>query len=219
MKVVDIWVKNIKEEKYKIEDVPSFMREDVILALKDELLDKESNLFIGESSLLTILKEVKIEKLKHICNQKIIDGFALDEEHYSYSQEKQINFQDTYQLFLNNMIAEIAWNAYVDDEKMRVLLDKDKFQRVYLAGVKHKQDCIIHLNDILIPLVESSIDIEALRAISWGEKKSSFRVSNEKNIAKKLETLSEDSVAQKSINEQMEDIVLEIADIALMSGL
>ena len=56
MKLVNIWVKNIKEEKYKIEDVPSFMREDVVLELKDELLDEESNLFIGESSLLTILK-------------------------------------------------------------------------------------------------------------------------------------------------------------------
>ena len=113
------------------------------------------------------------------------------------------------------MITEVAWNAYVDGEKTRVSLDKDKFQRVYLAGVKHKQDCIIHLNDILIPLVESSTDIEALRAISWGEQKPSFRVSDEKNIAKKIENLSEDSVAQKSINEQVESIVLEIADIAI----
>ena len=72
---------------------------------------------------------------------------------------------------------------------------------------------------MLIPLVKSSTDTEALRAISWGEQKSLFRVSDEKNIAKKVETLSEDSLAQKSINEQMEDIVLEIADIALMSGL
>ena len=108
-----------------------------------------------EEDILGELKESKINDLKSECNQKIIDGFTLDSEHYSYSQEKQINFQDTYQLFLNNMIAEIAWNAYVDGEKTRVLLDKDKFQRVYLAGVKHKQDCIIHLNDILIPLIES----------------------------------------------------------------
>lgn len=172
-----------------------------------------------EEDILGELKESKINGLKSECNQKIIDGFTLDGERYSYSQEKQINFQDTYQLFLNNMIAEIAWNAYVDGEKTRVLLDKDKFQRVYLAGVKHKQDCIIHLNDILIPLVEASTDIEEVRAISWGEQKSSFKVSDEKNIAKKVESLSEDSVTQKSINEQMEGIVLEIADIALISGL
>lgn len=172
-----------------------------------------------EENILGELKESKINDLKSECNQRIINGFTLDNEHYSYSQEKQINFQDTYQLFLNNMIAEINWNAYVDGEKTRVLLDKDKFQRVYLAGVKHKQDCIIHLNDILIPLVESFTDIESLKAISWGEQKSSFRVSDEKNIAKKIENLSEDSIAQKSINEQVEDIVLEIADIALMSGL
>lgn len=169
MKVVNIWVKNIKEEKYKIEDIPSFMREDVILALKDELLDEESNLFIGENSLLTIVKEVKIEKLKHICNKKIIDGFTLDSEHYSYSQEKQINFQDTYQLFLNNMITEISWNAYVYGEKIRVLLDKDKFQRVYLAGVKHKVDTMSRLNDVLIPMVNSAESKEVVARIYWDE--------------------------------------------------
>lgn len=168
---------------------------------------------IGEA--LSIVKEEKISELRIECNQRITEGFSVDGEHYSYNQDNQINFQDTYQLFLNNMIAEIAWNAYVDGEKTRVLLDKDKFQRVYLAGVKHKQDCIIHLNDILIPLVESFTEIESLKAISWGEQKSSFRISDEKNIAKKVEGLSEDFVAQKSINEQVESIVLEIADIAI----
>ena len=172
---------------------------------------------IGEA--LSVVKEEKISELRLKCNERIIEGFSVDGEHYSYNQDNQINFQDTYQLFLNNMITQINWNAYVDGEKSRVSLDKDTFQRVYLAGVKHKQDCIIHLNDILIPLIESSTEIEALRAISWGEQKSLFRVSDEKNIAKKVENLSEDSVAQKSINEQVEDIVLEIADIALMSGL
>lgn len=122
-----------------------------------------------EEDILGELKESKINDLKSECNQKIIDGFTLDNEHYSYSQEKQINFQDTYQLFLNNMITEISWNAYIDGEKTRVLLDKDKFQRVYLAGVKHKVDTMSRLNDVLIPMVNSAGGKEVVARIYWDE--------------------------------------------------
>lgn len=122
-----------------------------------------------EGDILGELKESKINGLKSECNQKIIDGFTLDSEHYSYSQEKQINFQDTYQLFLNNMITEISWNVYIDGEKTRVLLDKDKFQKVYLAGVKHKVDTISRLNDVLIPMVNSAESKEIVARIYWDE--------------------------------------------------
>lgn len=122
-----------------------------------------------EENILGELKESKINGLKYECNQKIIDGFTLDGEHYSYSQEKQINFQDTYQLFLNNMITEISWNAYIDGEKTRVLLDKDKFQRVYLAGVKHKVDTMSRLNDVLIPIVNGAESKEIVARIYWDE--------------------------------------------------
>ena len=122
-----------------------------------------------EENILGELKESKINDLKSECNQRILDGFTLDNEHYSYSQEKQINFQDTYQLFLNNMITEISWNAYVDGEKTRVLLDKDKFQRVYLAGVKHKVDIMARLNDVLIPMVNSAESKEVVARIYWDE--------------------------------------------------
>lgn len=122
-----------------------------------------------EDDILGELKELKTNDLKSKCNQKIIDGFTLDGEHYSYSQEKQINFQDTYQLFLNNMITEIGWNAYVDGEKTRVILGKDKFQKVYLAGVKHKVDAMSRLNDVLIPMVNSAESKEIVARIYWDE--------------------------------------------------
>lgn len=121
------------------------------------------------SEVIKLVKESKINDLKSECSQIIIDGFTLDNEHYSYSQEKQINFQDTYQLFLNNMITEIVWNAYVDGEKTRVVLDKDKFQRVYLAGVKHKVDTMSRLNDVLIPMVNNAESKEIVARIYWDE--------------------------------------------------
>ena len=122
---------------------------------------------VGE--VLNIVKEEKISELRIECNQRIIEGFSVDSENYSYNQDNQINFQDTYQLFLNNMITEIAWNAYVDGEKTRVLLDKEKFQRVYLAGVKHKVDTISRLNDVLIPMVNSAESKEVVARIYWDE--------------------------------------------------
>lgn len=122
-----------------------------------------------EEDILGELKNEKINDLKSECNQKIIYGFTLDNEHYSYSQEKQINFQDTYQLFLNNMITEISWNAYVDGEKTRVALDKDNFQRVYLAGVKHKVDTMSRLNDVLIPMINNAESKEVIARIYWDE--------------------------------------------------
>ena len=142
---------------------------------------------VGEA--LSIIKEEKISELKSECNQRIIDGFALDSEHYSYSQEKQINFQDTYQLFLNNMITEISWNAYIDGEKTRVLLDKDKFQRVYLAGVKHKVDTMSRLNDVLIPMVNNADSKEVVARIYWddGLDSESLELDIGNTIGKKIE--------------------------------
>ena len=52
MRLVNIWVKNIKEEKYKIEDVPSFMREDVIVALRAERFYKDTALTVEEFNAL-----------------------------------------------------------------------------------------------------------------------------------------------------------------------
>lgn len=141
------------------------------------------------SEAIKLVKESKINDLKSECNQRIIDGFTLDNEHYSYSQEKQINFQDTYQLFLNNMITEISWNAYIDGEKTRVLLDKDKFQRVYLAGVKHKVDAMSRLNDVLIPMVNSADSKEVVARIYWDEglESDSLKLNTGSTISKNIE--------------------------------
>lgn len=142
-----------------------------------------------ETDILGELKNEKINDLKSECNQKIIDGFTVDNEHYSYNQEKQINFQDTYQLFLNNMITEISWNVYIDGEKTRVLLDKDKFQRVYLAGVKHKVDTMSRLNDVLIPMVNNADSKEVVARIYWDEglDSESLKLDIGNTIGKKIE--------------------------------
>lgn len=122
-----------------------------------------------EEDVLEELKRAKIDEMSQECQKRIIEGFSIDGEYYSYSQEKQINFQDTHQLFLNNMIDEIGWNVYVDGEKTRKILNKEKFQKVYLAGVKHKVDTMNRLNDVLTPMVNSAESKEAVASIYWDE--------------------------------------------------
>lgn len=145
----------------------------------------------SDSDLLEEIKKSKSEEMSRICEQKIINGFDVDGVHYSYSQEKQINFQDTYQLFLNNMITEITWNAYVNGEKERISLDKEGFQRVYLAGVKHKVDTIGRLNDVLIPMIKEAESKEVVARIYWDEGLDIDEiVIDEKNtIGKKIENV------------------------------
>lgn len=134
--------------------------------INGEWVDKKDELF-------KMVSMNKTEEMRNKCFSEITKGFDYEilgkEYHFSYDQENQINFQDTYQLFLNNMITEIVWNAYVDGEKTRVSLDKDTFQRVYLAGVKHKIDTMSRLNDVLIPMINSAESKEVIARIYWDE--------------------------------------------------
>ena len=122
-----------------------------------------------EEDVLEELKKAKSDEMSRECQKRIIEGFSVDGEHYSYNQDNQINFQDTYQLFLNNMITEIGWNVYVNGEKTRKILNKEKFQKVYLAGVKHKVDTMNRLNDVLIPRINSAESKEVIARIYWDE--------------------------------------------------
>lgn len=165
----------------------------------------------------------KTEEMRNKCSLEITKGFDYEilgkEYHFSYGQENQINFQDTDRLFLNDNVTEIHWNAYIKREKVRILLNKDEFFSVYLEGVKHKQDCLNHLYEVILPQIEKAESQEDLNKIVWGETKRGFQTVTNNNIGTTVKNLSEDSVAQKSINEQMEGIVLEIADIAISAGL
>ena len=142
-----------------------------------------------EEDVLEELKKAKIDEVNRECQKRIVEGFSIDGEHYSYNQDNQINFQDTYQLFLNNMITEIGWNVYVDGEKTRKILSKEKFQKVYLAGVKHKVDTMNRLNDVLIPMVNSAESKEVVARIYWDEglDSESLKLDVENTMGKKIE--------------------------------
>lgn len=142
-----------------------------------------------EEDVLEEFKKAKIDEMSQECQKRIIEGFSVDGEHYSYNQDNQINFQDTHQLFLNNMINEIGWNVYVDGEKTRKILSKEKFQKVYLAGVKHKVDTMNRLNDVLIPMINNAERKEVIARIYWDEglDSESLELDVENTMGKKIE--------------------------------
>ena len=121
--------------------------------------------------LLDEFKASKKEELNQICGTQITNGFSaeLNGEIYSFSYDvdNQQNFSDTMRLFENNMIDSIGWNAYVGEEKIRIQLNKIEFTQVYLAGVKHKTNCLTRLNDVLYPLVDAAENKETIARIYW----------------------------------------------------
>lgn len=120
------------------------------------------------------LKQEKIVELKSATSKKIIEGYFCDIDKktyfFTYSVEKQMNLQDTYQMFINNMITEINWNCYNNNgEKVRIKLYRDNFEKLYLSGIKHKNKCISILNEKLIPIVEEANTTDKVGSIYWDE--------------------------------------------------
>lgn len=146
----------------------------------------------NEDDILEDIKISKIEQLKTDCANKIVSGFEVDGVLYTYGQEKQINFQDTFQLLSNNIITEITWNVYINNQKQRIKLNKEQFQKVYLAGIKHKTDILSRLNDVLIPMVVEAKNKETVARIYWDEGLDSPEISmkEDKTLEKQIDSLS-----------------------------
>ena len=160
------------------------------------------------------------------CQESILLGFECEVDdtvyHFAYDQEAQLNFQDTYLLFENNMIDTIMWSAQKENEKVRLSLGKALFMKVYLTGVKHKNNCLSYYHDTLLPLLQNATTIEETKAVSWQSENidNQLLVLDENNtIEKKLQSIDTTQTeldAQKEYNVYMESTVLELADMMLM---
>ena len=84
---------------------------------------------------------------------------------FSYEQENQINFQNMYRLFELGIIKETKWNAYLGEDKIRILLDKKTFSEVFLAGIMHKQSILSKYNDIILPSIDTMTNVEELKSL------------------------------------------------------
>lgn len=169
----------------------------------------------------TFKKEKKI-RLEKACQTCIEAGFQHEIKgvryHFRYDAQTQTNFQDTDWLFQNGMVEEVSWTAYQNGEKRRLVLQEEGFTKLYLSAVKHKQDALLHLYNVLFPMVEAAVGTEALDQIEWGNPEGEFILHPGASIGKKVESLATEVSAQKMQSEQMEMVVLSVADIALMAS-
>lgn len=127
--------------------------------------------WITTSGLFDKEKEIKKEELSHLCELDILSGFDMEidgqEYHFSYDREAQMNLQERWQLFQNNLIDEVTMNAYQGDKSVRLEVNRDLFEEVYLAGFRARENKISKLKDTLYPMVDNSKTIDELSQIGW----------------------------------------------------
>ena len=120
-------------------------------------------------------KDKVINTMNNSCKMKIEAGFEFKIKgktyRFSYEQENQINFQNTYRLFELGIIKETKWNAYLGEDKIRILLDKKTFSEVFLAGIMHKQSILSKYNDIILPSIDTMTNVEELKSLKWEDYK------------------------------------------------
>ena len=120
-------------------------------------------------------KDKVINTMNNSCKMEIEAGFEFkikgETYKFSYEQENQINFQNTDRLFELGIIEETKWNAYLGEDKIRILLDKKTFSEVFLAGIMHKQSILSKYNDIILPSIDTMTNVEELKTLKWEDYK------------------------------------------------
>lgn len=120
-------------------------------------------------------KDKVINTMNNSCKMEIEAGFEFkikgETYRFSYEQENQINFQNTDRLFELGIIEETKWNAYLGEDKIRILLDKKTFSEVFLAGIMHKQNILSKYNDIILPSIDTMTNVEELKSLKWEDYK------------------------------------------------
>lgn len=125
----------------------------------------------NQGDLLEEAKENKKRELSSACQEDILSGFNLmiDDKkyHFSYDREAQMNIQERWQIFQNNMVEEMDITAHLGEEDVRLKVDGKLFDEIYLASVKAKENKIKKLRDDLFPLVDNVKSEKDLDVIKW----------------------------------------------------
>ena len=116
-------------------------------------------------------KNKKKSELSLSCQEHILNGFDYKinniEYHFSYDREAQLNMQETFQMFQNDMLKTIIWTVKLDGEHKRLTLDRPLFNLIYTASLQHKQDAISRFRDKLMLILAQAETLEAVKAINW----------------------------------------------------
>lgn len=171
--------------------------------------------------LFTDRNKVKNE-FSNKCKQNILSGFKHlingTEYHFSYDYESQTNLQETYHLFQNNVIESVKWSVRLDEESVRIDLNKKDFEAVFFASVRHKQAHISKFKDQIEPLIDAQSTIEGLEAITWdgvvtNPPDPGVVFKTDDTLDKQVDTLD---VITQTLNEKTELSDMAIMEIAMM---
>lgn len=145
-------------------------------AFQEPLWSFTKNAWYEAISIDELLKESKESKkieLSLACQEAILGRFPSKHKgvaySFSYDKEAQANFSERWNLFQNNIIESIMLTAKTipGDEVKRILVTRDEFTVIYLDSIKHKENCISRLQDLLIPMVNNAVSTKQLEDIHW----------------------------------------------------
>lgn len=161
--------------------------------------------WVEQKSLTSPLDSMKVRKKEELsiaCQEAILGRFPSThggiDYSFSYDKEAQLNFAERWNLFQNNMIPSIMLTAKAipGDEVNRIQVNREEFTVIYLDSIKHKENGISRLQDLLMPMVSNAVSIKQLADIHWtsisvypGEP--SIEVRDDLTLSKSVETVGE----------------------------
>lgn len=175
---------------------------------------------IGKEEELAYAKKEKLKYININCQEWILSGFNCEIKgfsyHFSYDLEAQLNFQDTYNLFQNNLLEEIGWTVRLNEEKERILLSKENFLKVYTQAIKHKSEALDHLYGVVLANLDAALTIKEVEAVEWGTPGKNSQFNTENMLDDKLteiDNVVKETIAQKGQNSYLESTMMEVADM------
>ena len=156
----------------------------------------------NKKDLLEEAKENKKRELSSSCQEDILSGFDFEigenAYHLSYDREAQVNLQERWQIFQNNMVEEMNITAHLGEEDVRLTVNKEIFSTIYMQSVMAKESKIKKLREDLFPLVERAKSQSELDIIKWDmeviePKPESIVLKDDKTLDKELDRVESDS--------------------------
>lgn len=157
-------------------------------------------------------KEDKKGELSIACQKAILGRFPSKHKGvsytFSYDKEAQTNFAERWNLFQNNIITSIKLTAKTTpgEEVKRIQVNREEFTIIYLDSIKHKENCISRLQDLLIPMVNNAVSLKQLADIHWSNVsvfpgEPSIEVKDDATLAKGVKTAYEKAELAKDSSE------------------
>jgi hypothetical protein len=123
------------------------------------------------------LKKLKLKELDEACNKAILENFkaVINNTTYFFSNDifAQSNFSSTKLGFMDGSIdtymgGVVPWTCYnADGAVVRLQLNKEMFDIVFMARLQYVQDNVSRLRDTLEPKVDEATTEEQLNTIIW----------------------------------------------------